>query len=166
MNLFSPLAAKLGLSAGAVLSVALIATGLWGMHQKAKREAVTLEFAEYRAVANEAAAQASEAYRRLEQALSAKVKEAQDALDKERKAHARIAADLQRTRTERDGLRDQIGAYAAADPAADSVAACRQRAATLGEQLVAGLSVQEELAGRAETCASDLRAVLGAWPVN
>lgn len=162
--ILSPLVAKLGLSAGAILSVALIATGLWGMHQKAKRQAVTMEFAQYRAAANEAAAQASEAYRRLEQFLSAKVKEAEHALSVERKASARVAADLKRTRDERDGLRDQIGGYAAGGSAPDSVAAARERAATLGRLLGESLQLQEELAGDAEALAADLRAMQAAWP--
>ena len=162
--ILGPLAAKLGLGVGAALSVALIATGLWGMHQKSKREAVTLEFAQYREAAASATALASENYRRLEQALFAKVKEAQDALDKERKAHARIAADLHRTRTERDGLRDQISGYASGGSAPDSVASARERAATLARLLGESLRLQEELAGDAEALAADVRALQAGWP--
>ena len=115
---------------------------------------------------NAAAMSASEAYRRLEQEAQAKVKGAQDALDKERAASSRIAADLRRTRTERDGLRDQISAYAAGggDASADSVAAARERAATLGSLLDESMRVQEDLAVEAESLAASVRALRNAWP--
>lgn len=162
--ILGPLAAKLGLGAGAVLSVALIATGLWGMHQKAKREAVTAEFANYRAQAAEAATLASDAYRRLEQSFAAKVKEAEHALSLERQKNARVAADLKRTLDERDGLRDQISGYASGGSAPDSVAAARERAATLARLLGESLQLQEELAGHAEALAADVRALQAGWP--
>ena len=78
-----------------------------------------------------------------------------------------ISRELTRTRTERDGLRDQIdtalvtGGRAASD---DTVAACHERAARASGLLADGLRIQEDLAGRAESCAADLRAMRGAWP--
>lgn len=115
---------------------------------------------------NAAAMSASEAYRRLEHENAVKLKGAQDALDKERAASSRIAADLRRTRTERDGLRDQISAYAAGggDASADSVAACRGRTAALGNLLDEALRASEESAADGERCEAGARALLEAWP--
>lgn len=95
-------------------------------------------------------------------------REAESKRYEENQRNAATAADLARTRLERNGLRDQLRAYATgpADPAADSIAACRERAATAGRFVETGLPVQEELAGRAESCAADLRAVLRSWPRN
>lgn len=94
-----------------------------------------------------------------------------DLRDEQRKLeqvdHQRIAGDLTRTRTERDGLRDQLdtalvtGGRPAGD---DTLAACHERASRAGRLLDAGMQLQEALAGRAEACATDLRAMRGAWP--
>jgi len=159
-----PLAAKLGLGVGAVLSVALMATGFWGMYQKSQREAIEADFAEHRRLAATAAAKQSEDNRQKERALAAQVKEAEHALSLERQKNARVAADLKRTLDERDGLRDQISGYASGGSAPDSVAAARERAATLARLLGESLQLQEELAGDAEALAADVRALQAGWP--
>lgn len=114
---------------------------------------------------NAAAIKASEENRRKESELAAKVKGAEDALAKERTAASKIAADLRRARTERDGLRDQIGAFAGGGGVSeDTLSAARDRAATLGRLLDESLQLQEELAGDAEALASEVRALRQSWP--
>ena len=115
---------------------------------------------------NAAAMAASEAYRRLEQEAAAKVKGAQDALDKERKNATRIAADLRTERERANGLRDQIAAFASGggDANTDSVAACRGRATALGGLLDEALRASEESAADGERCEAGARALLEAWP--
>ncbi len=78
----------------------------------------------------------------------------------------RMEAELRRTRTDRDGLRERLAAYAAGptDPGEDSLSSCRERAARMGERLDAGLSVQEQLGGYVAACAATVRSLLDAWP--
>lgn len=92
--------------------------------------------------------------------------EAEHALQTDRAAAARVADGLAR---DRDGLRNQLSAYAAGparssgapDPA---FAACVDRSQVLGGLLVEGMQLQDELAGDAEAAAGDVRALLAAWP--
>jgi hypothetical protein len=81
---------------------------------------------------------------------------------------ASIEAELRRTRTDRDGLRDRLAAYAAgpANPSDDTLTACRERSRRLGERLDAGLSVQEQLGGFVAACAATVRSLRDAWPRN
>ena len=156
------------LVAALIGGVGMCGTGVYGYFKGKTAGRAEVQRVLDQAVAdhNAAAMSASEAYRRLEQEAQAKVKGAQDALDKERAASSRIAADLRRTRTERDGLRDQISAYAAGggDASADSVAAARERAATLGGLLDESMRVQEDFAVEAESLAASVRALRDAWP--
>ena len=107
-------------------------------------------------------------YHVVEQQLNAKVQGAERARTIEQEKGAALAAEFTRTRLERDGLRDQVNAFAhgPTTPSEDTLASCRQRAVALGHAVEDGLRVQEAIAGIAGTCATDLRAVLDAWPVN
>jgi hypothetical protein len=90
-----------------------------------------------------------------------KVSRAQRDREAELQAVARLADDL---RAERDGLRGDIATFAAGS-AGDSLGACRDRAATLGQLLDSALQASERGAGAAERHAADVRALLSAWPV-
>lgn len=85
--------------------------------------------------------------------------------ERERAANAaRVAA----VAADRDRLRDELARAAAGGvtEAADSVAACRDRAATLGGILGSALRASERCAGEAEDLAGELRRVRAAWPTN
>ena len=103
---------------------------------------------------------ATEAARAKEQALQAKVTEANNALTAERQKHARVAAAL---KLDAARLRDDISKFASGSPE-ESTAACRDRSATLGTVLESVLSDYRTCTTAAETHAADLRAVLDAWP--
>ena len=111
-------------------------------------------------------ARAQEAAQRLrEQNLTTRLQDAETQLESQREDLRRTAAALSRTRTERDGLRDQIAGYASGGAAAaDTLTAARNRADRLGRLLGESLRVQEELAGGAESEAANVRALLGGWP--
>lgn len=104
----------------------------------------------------------SERLRAKEQELATRFQEQQREHLKEIQAQKRIA---DAHRADRDRLRDEVKRYAAHSAAvgsfgaatSDSLAACLDRAETLGELLVAGVSVQEELAREAETVADSYR---------
>lgn len=102
----------------------------------------------------------------LERADAQRTKEAQDAQLKQHLEVARTLAALQRARTERDGLREQIASYATggAARAADTVAACHSRAEALGVLLDETLQTSEEGAADGEACNTDLGTVRNAWP--
>ena len=91
-----------------------------------------------------------------------KLQEAQHARELDNKRNARIATGL---RNELDGLRGDITTFARG-PAADTIASCGERAASLGQLLGQALRTSEECAGRGEAVSADLRSVLGAWPVT
>lgn len=65
-----------------------------------------------------------------------------------------------------DGLRQQLAGYAAGGGAAgdDTLAACRERAASLGLVLGDALRAHAQCTAAAEDLAGDVRAVLGGWP--
>lgn len=154
------LAAKLGLGAGAVLSVALMVTGLWGMHQKAKREAVTAEFAEYRAQASAAAALASENYRRKEQEDAERVRKAQ-ALAQERQAqHEKALASVRASAdADRRLLVNRIAELGSGGAPETSASAPSEGAGAIGELLAESLQLQVELGAAAESAADAYRAL-------
>ena len=160
----NPLGIKLGLVAALLSGLGMLGAGLYGYSKgkKADRQRSDLVIAQMQADSNATALAASEAYRRLEQEAAAKVKGAQDALDKERKNATRIAADLRTERERANGLRDQIAAFASGGgPAAeDSISACRDRSNKLGDLLERSVRVQESLASGAESEASNVRALL------
>lgn len=102
----------------------------------------------------------------LEQQDAQRIKESQDEQIKHRDEIASVQAALQRARTERNGLRDQLASFASGGTARadDTVAACHSRAETLGVLLDEALRSSEEGAGDGERCNADLRTVLDAWP--
>jgi predicted phage tail protein len=102
----------------------------------------------------------------LSHKLQERADEAEEVQARQKAEVARVAADLQRTRLERNGLRDEIAAaLAGGQQTGDTaLATCRERGVVAAELLDDGMSVQESLAGKAESCAADLRAVLAAWP--
>ena len=104
--------------------------------------------------------EATEHARIVEQALQAKVNDANTTLQSERTKHARIAAALKR---DADGLRESIAKFASPRPG-DSTTALSERCATTGNLLEAALRTSEACAIQGESVAADLRAVLGAWP--
>lgn len=114
--------------------------------------------ADEKAAAEKVVRETTEAYRVREQQLQGE----RDAIEakrlQEREANARRAAADRRAAA---GLRNEIDAYARGrDAAEDTLAACRDRAATLGNLLDDGLRVQDELAEGAESHAADLRSML------
>ena len=114
------------------------------------------------------AAAAKLKYEAFQAAMIDKLTEAYRAGNTEKQKSKRFELDLARARTERNGLRDQLRDAAAGGrgPTEDSIAACRGRADALAVLLDEGVRVQEEIATGAETCSTDLRTVLRAWPVN
>lgn len=127
---------------------------------------VRRQWAEQAAAAASAGLAASERNRALGAELQRTKEEAEHARKVDRAAAARTAAGLA---AERDGLRRQLAAYAAGPAgrggaANDSLAACRDRADTLGRLLGEGLRIQDELAGGAEAEAGNVRALLSSWP--
>lgn len=112
------------------------------------------------------AAQRQEAESRArETAWSNAVQEQQRALESERQRSARFAADLRAARLDADSLREPIDTFAAGGGAAvDTIAACRDRAAALGDLLAEALHAGEACAGDGEAESAKLRAVLGSWP--
>ena len=163
----NPFGIKLGLIALLLGGLGMAGTGLYGFvkGKAADKQRSDLVISRMVAQHNADALKASEAARAKESELQAKLKGAQDALEKERATSTRIAADLRRTRTERDGLRDQIGAFAGGGGVSeDTISAARDRAATLGRLLDESLQLQEELAGDAEALASEVRALRQSWP--
>lgn len=103
---------------------------------------------------------ATEAARARETALQLQVERANEARKLDNAKNARIAAALRR---DADGLRRDIANFANGPPE-DSRDACGQRAATLGVLLDEALRTGGECASAAESLATDLRAVIQAWP--
>ena len=99
--------------------------------------------------------------RSVESALQLKIQEAQNAREVESAKSRRLAASL---RAERDGLRNELAAFASG-PSDDSLAACRERTAAATRVLESALRTSEECAGNAETLATDVRSLRAAWPV-
>lgn len=167
---FIPGGPQLAMGVVLVAGLGIAGTGLWfkarSVYLKQGRAEVQVVLDRAIAEHNAAFAAASDAYRRLEQTLNARIQEAQNALLKERAASTQVVAALNRARTERNGLRDQISAYAAGSgrPGEDSVTACRDRAQALGSLLDEALRVGEESAGDGEQCEAGVRALLKAWP--
>ena len=65
-----------------------------------------------------------------------------------------------------DRMRDQLNSFASGAPAGDdTVAACRERAAALGDVLGQALQASRLCTVEAEDLAGDARALLHAWPV-
>jgi hypothetical protein len=114
----------------------------------------------YKADQARAALLATEQARATEQALQAKVTEAQRNGQLEKDRAARVIAGL---RSERDGLRDTITGFASPRPD-DTGEAYRVRCTATGSLLQEALRVSEACADDGERISADLRTVLEAWP--
>lgn len=170
----------------AELAIAVVLVGAWGVQTnrlhaaqvaearadgrtavaKSETAEVRQKWAQQAAEAASAGLAASERNRQLSAELARTKEEAEHALQTDRDAAARTAAALA---AERDGLRKQLTAYAAGPagdrgPANDSLAACVDRADRLGNLLVEGVRVQEDLANGAEAEARNVRTLLSSWP--
>lgn len=143
------------LAAALALSVAGHAVQWWRL------DSAQDEIAAVQAGMVQAALIYAESARQIEQQHQQRISDAQQARETEQ-ARSRRAAD--RLRTERDGLRDQIAAYATG-PGDDTAAACGERAATLGVLLDDALRTAAACAAGAEQHATDVRTLRGAWPV-
>lgn len=134
-----------------------------GWRLGAEIKSLEAQHAQAVADANKLALTASENYRREEHRLSKKVKGAENVLKTETVKNAAVAAGL---RAERDGLRNEIAAFAAGASGAtdDTAAAASDRAQRLGALLADTLQREEDFAGAAEDNAASVRALLTAWP--
>jgi len=99
--------------------------------------------------------------RSIEQARQKATDDANKRLEAERQRHARIAAGL---RDDVGVLRDGIRAFVASEPAPESCAAERERAATLGGLLGDAVRTAADATAAAERHAAEVRALLRAWP--
>lgn len=145
---------------------ATIAASGWAMLERSGKLKVVAEYANYRAKVAEAAREAEAKARVDEESMRLRVRGASREIQAEQERTARVRRELAAARTERDGLRDQIGAFARGDPSTDTAAACGQRAEALGALLDEALRAGEESAGDGESCEADKRGLLRAWPVN
>jgi len=103
---------------------------------------------------------ATEQARATERELQARLNEAQRNGQLEKDKAARVIAGL---RVERDSLRDSITNFTS-HRTDDSEQTYRERCTTTGSLLQEALRVSEACAIEGEQVASDLRAVLMAWP--
>lgn len=94
--------------------------------------------------------------RRLADALSAR--------EKERARVQRYARALANANADNDRLRIAQAAAGGRDESQDSLPACRERAAALGDLLIQTLRTSEDCAIHAENLAGDVRALRGSWP--
>lgn len=102
----------------------------------------------------------------IQEQWRAQRKGAQDALDRERKEWGTIGSRLAAVDADRGRLRDALAAYAAGgvSPADDSAAACRERAAALGDVLGEMVRGYAQCTAAAEDHAAGVRALQVAWP--
>jgi hypothetical protein len=106
----------------------------------------------------------SEKNRAITADLQRKKDEAEHARQVVQQNAARVAAGFA---AERAGMRSQLAAYAApggSGLAVDTVAACRERAAALGDSLDGSLRAEEDLTDALERSRSDTRSLLDSWP--
>lgn len=158
------------LTLGTLLALGVVgfSAGVWGITQGVARDKARsdLVIARMQQEAKEKADDFERKERALEQQWNAS---ALRAAESRTQALARADAferDLRTTRTDRDGLRERLKAYAAgpADPSQDTIEACRTRSRRLEERLDAGLSVQEQLGGYVARCAASVEFLLSSWP--
>ena len=97
-----------------------------------------------------------------------KRKAAEHAQEQERKRFGVVGARLAAVVAERDRLHDSLAAYAAGgvEAGADTAAACRERAAALGDVLGAMVRGYAQCTAQAEDLAAGHRALRSAWPVR
>ena len=149
-----------------VLAVALLAVGVQTHRVKIAKQAtaeVQKAWTLDRAQATAAALVETERYRALETLMQSAKEQAQHEYDA---ATTRNAGRLATARAGADKLRNQLAAYAsnASSTAPDSVSACDQRAAALGELLARALQSDASHASAAESNGDAVRALLAAWP--
>lgn len=134
-----------------------------GWRLNAGMEMERTSFAQAQRDAKDSALKESEENRHRERQWQDKVKGQQDALVALYNASDRALRSLI---AERDRLRNDINQFAAgpSDPAADSIAACRADAATLGDVLADALQREEDVTAAAETHAASTRSLLNSWP--
>jgi hypothetical protein len=163
--IFSALGTKVGLGASLALGLALLGTGLWGMHQKSERQKVETAFAEFRAETSRVAAQASEAYRLMEQSAAERIRKA-EAQFKERQAQNEKALASVRAAADADRrlLVNRIAELGSSPSPQDPAAATGEGTGAIGDLLAEGLQLQAELAEAAEGAANAYRALREAWP--
>jgi hypothetical protein len=162
--IFSPLAAKLGLGAAGVLSIALMLTGFWGMHQKAKRQAAVAELAQFKAATAEAAAAQSDKNRRKEQEDAERVRLA-EATARERqaqheKALAQVRASADADRRLLVGRIAELGRSLSPESPASATS---DGAEAIGGVLEDALRNATEATAAAESNADAYRALREAW---
>jgi hypothetical protein len=147
----------IALSAATLTFKAALAT------QRLETQQVRADWAEQRVEQERVSRETTQENQRISNRWNTRAMEALRAQADERLRSERIAADL---RGELDRVRGDIVTFAAGrgSPAADSIAACRADAATLGELLEGALRADAAHARAAEEHATDVRALLGAWP--
>jgi hypothetical protein len=143
-----------------LIAVAALAAAIAGWGYVGGKASVQAKWDAERAVQLAAQLEATEKARATEQALQARVTEANNALQTERSKHARVAATL---RTERDGLRQSITGFIRG-AATDTISACVERGEAVGVVLIEAVSVAGEFAEAGESCEADKRALIAAWP--
>lgn len=165
--IFPPIAAKLGLGVSFALAAALIATGLWGVHQKSKRLAVQAEFAQYKADANAAASIASENNRRKEQEDAERVRQIEASARERQAQHEKALASVRASAdADRRLLVNRIAELGSNPSPEGAASAPSDGADAIGELLADGLRVQAALAAAAESAADAYRALREARPVD
>lgn len=103
---------------------------------------------------------ATEAARATEQALQAKVQEAQRNGQLEKARSERAAALL---RADADRLRSEFAAFIRGTPG-EPIAACVERGEATGVVLVEAIRTSGEMAEAGEQCEADKRTLIAAWP--
>lgn len=161
-----PIQYRLLAVAGVVAVVAATsgATGwkLNGWRLESQIQTLKTEHAQAVADSEKLATAASETYRREEQRLNSKVKDAENVLSKATASNSRIADGL---RADNGRLRRSISDFASGgSPANDTLATCRSDAETLGDVLGDTLQREEVATGAAEANADTARALFNAWP--
>jgi len=148
------------LIAYAVIAAAIAASAGWGGYKLADN--IWAAKWNKAAAENQTAIAAQQAEnRQIEQDWSTKLHaaEASHAKDLQTVQNARKRSD-----TESRGLRDALAAIGARGPATDSLDACRNRAARLGELFAEADGEAGRMADAAELHAADLAKMIAAWP--
>lgn len=169
MGIISTVTRPWALYGALALSATLGAGLVWQTLQRAAAEVraahAERSIAQERETNERVARETTQEFQRLANLWNARQLEAYRVKADENLRNARIAADL---RGELDRLHGDIAAFAAGEheAAADSLAACRDRAATIGHLLERALRSDARHTGAAEDHATDVRGLLATWPVN
>jgi hypothetical protein len=154
----------------ATVGVAVVGIGFIGARLEHNSMQVKLDAVQHAWDAERAQAQASAIktqadYRSQESAWNQKLQEAEDA---KRKANAIQARVIAADRADNDRMRNELAAYASGGSrtADDTLAACRSRAAILGQAVEDGMRVQGEMAATYGDLATDYGTMFDGWPVQ